>query len=294
MAIPQITFYGLDAAQVDRRWVESGNGLEAYVFDGADLREPDFWPRFEAVLREVRSLDPAKLTLHFPTDGADFVADRAVYEDALRFCRIAADVGAAGVTIHSNQFVLAADWLGHDLAAARRRTVATLAELNEAARDLGVWLAVENMPLVGGTGLDFDSVFVFPADFAALAELPHPPGVTWDVCHWALSHDLETAMRLVHRQQAGLAFGDWPAGIRHFHFSSYAGFALPGGRGRCTEGVCPDEGDADAGALAAAARRISTDWPADTGVVFEVLEDDYTDRRRCWAMLDWWRAATAT
>ncbi|HEV8559211.1 MAG TPA: TIM barrel protein [Actinophytocola sp.] len=287
--ITQVTFDGLRAEQLESRWIERVGGIEAYVFDGRQLAGEQPWRRLRANLRRARDLGADPLTMHFPTDNADWVHDPDAYAALLRFCELAAEVQADGVVLHSNQFVPVDGWPAFDLAQARKRVVAKLGELDERLTGSPMWIGVENMPIIGSAGLDFDSVFVRPADFDALLELDSPCiGVTWDVCHWAVSYSTLRAIAHLRQEEADVHPLDLPAPpVRHIHFASFAGHAMPYWPADCFEGAIPQAGWFDQDLLAAMlAEAIGRAAPG-CSVVFEVQEDDYRDRRNCWETLAW-------
>lgn len=286
---PQITFYGLDPRQIDRDWVAAGFGLEAYIFHGDDLHRPDFWAAFRASLEQARRLGATRLTLHFPTDGAEHLRDDSAAEALLGFCRLASEVGAVGVTVHSNLFLDLETYQHIDLPAWRHQFVEQLQRLDLALGELGVWLGVENLPIVGNDGTDVDPLFVLPEDFGDLerAGLTHV-GVTWDVCHWAQTYAL-TAARATLDRTPEPSFQQFPGAIRHIHFASFRGLALPGSSNRCTEGILPAEGDINPDLLAEHLERVARQT-GPVGLVFEVQEEDYTRRRACWKALAWLRS----
>ncbi len=293
-AILQVTFDGLRRDQIDRRWVEQVGGVEAYVFDGDDLAREDQWRLLAENLRHVRGLGAQRLTLHFPTDRADWVDDRDAFHKLLRFCDVAAEHGAAGVTVHANQFVSLRDWPDFDVAARRKRVIDRLAELDARLTHHPLWIGVENLPVIGAQGEDYDPVFVYPADFAAIAAIGSPRlGVTWDICHWAVTYALAVAVGNLRQRPTELTPLELPAApLRHIHFGSFSGIALPYLPQQCKEGVPPPDGDPDPGLLA---RMLcaALDAAPDAGVVFEVQEDDYLDRRACWSTLTWLRSVPA-
>ncbi|MGR8011831.1 sugar phosphate isomerase/epimerase family protein [Streptomyces hypolithicus] len=288
----RLTFDGLRREQIDTRWARELGGLEAYVFDGGDITDEDQWRVLGENLRHAFEVGAQRLTLHFPTENANWVGDRGVYDRLRRFCDLAADVGALGVVLHANQFVSLADWPAFDLVGARARVVERVAELDAYLGDSPIWIGMENMPVIGAQGIDFDSVFVTPSDFAPLAELGSDRvGVTWDVCHWAVSYSTLTAMARLERRADPVTPFELPAApLKHLHFASFAGHAMPTWPDQCLEGVPPQYGDIDPGLLTgmlAAALDAARAMSSEVGVVFEVQEDDYEDRKNCWVTHEW-------
>lgn len=84
--IAQIPFFGLDPKQIDEKWVEAGYGLEANIFDGHSFEEADYIKTFNQTLEYAKQLDPSLLTLHFPTDHADYVNEDHIKKTALSLC----------------------------------------------------------------------------------------------------------------------------------------------------------------------------------------------------------------
>lgn len=285
----QVTFDGLRREQLETRWLAEVGGTEAYVFDGDQLAGDEPWRVLRANLRQARDLGAEPLTMHFPTDNADWVHEPAMYDALLRFCEVADEVAADGVVLHANQFVVVEDWPGFDVAAARREVVDRLADLDERLAGSPLWIGVENMPIIGSAGIDFDSVFVEPADFDALAELGSDRiGATWDVCHWAVTYS--TLRTIAHLRQEKLAVDplDLPAvPVRHLHFASFVGHALPFWPGECFEGATPQEGEFEQDLLAGMFAEALTRSAPGTSVVFEVQEKDYENRTACWDTLAW-------
>ncbi|MFD7102018.1 sugar phosphate isomerase/epimerase family protein [Streptomyces celluloflavus] len=287
-ALPQITFDGLRREQIDTRWVARAGGLEAYVFDGADLATADRWDTLRANLRFATDLGAPRLTCHFPTANADWVGDTHAYDQLRRFCDLAADSGASGVVLHANQFVEQADWLDFDLRAARERTVARLAALDEDLDGSPLWIGVENLPVIGAEGIDYDSVFVRPDDYLPLLDLNSPRiGATWDVCHWAVTYTTLASIAQLQQRPPDLApLALPPVPVKHIHFGSFSGRAIPFRTDVCVEGVPPQRGDIEQPLLAAMLRAAieAADGP---GVVLEIQEDDYLRREHCWTTLEW-------
>lgn len=288
----RLTFDGLRRAQIDTQWARELGGLEAYVFDGGDIADEDQWRVLGDNLRHAFDVGARALTMHFPTENANWVADRAAYDRLRRFCDLAAEVGARGVVLHANQFASLDDWPAFDVPGTRARVVDRVAELDEYLGDAPIWIGVENMPIIGAQGIDFDSVFVRPEDFLPLAELgSRRIGATWDVCHWAVSYSTLTAMaRLEQRADPVPAFELPALPIKHVHFASFSGHAMPTWPGQCREGVPPLAGDISPDLLAgmlAAALDAATAAGGEVGVVLEVQESDYESRKNCWATYDW-------
>jgi sugar phosphate isomerase/epimerase len=290
----QHTFDGLCPDQIDEKWVERGGGLESYVFDGRDLAEESHWRAFEEGLRRARSLGAAKLTAHFPTDNADWVGDPRFFEALVRFCDLAVRHGVEGVVLHTNQFVVQDEWRSYDVLDARRKVVDKLADLDERLKGYPLWIGVENLPVIGSQGIDYDPVFVYPCDFDPVVEIGSDLlGVTWDLCHWAITVSTAESIAQLLRRPVGVTAYDLPQlPVRHLHFGSFSGHAMPFWAGGSFEGATPQNGEVEQCLLAqmlrnAMAAASSGAQNQSYGVVFEVQEQDYRARTACWETLEW-------
>ncbi|MFJ4688929.1 TIM barrel protein [Streptomyces sp. NPDC088789] len=285
----QITYDGLRPQQISEKWAAEAGGFEAYVFDGAGLAEEAGWQALRAGLRTVSALGVSELTCHFPTENADWVNDDHAYHMLLRFCDAADAAGARGVVLHANQFVQQEDWLRHDLSGTRGKVVERLAELDARLAGSRLWIGVENLPVIGAEGTDYDPVFVRPDDYLPLHALGSSRiGATWDICHWAVTYATDRAVAQLQRrppEDDALALPTVP--VKHIHFSSYTGLALPFTAGRCHEGVPPQDGDPDQEVLAAMVRAALAASDGQARVVLEVQEEDYENRVNCWRTRDW-------
>jgi sugar phosphate isomerase/epimerase len=285
----QLTFDGVRGEQIEQRWLSDVGGLEAYVFDGTDLAEEEGWRRLEGNLRTLSDAGAPRLTMHFPTENADWVNDRRSFDTLLRFCDLAAATGVDGIVLHANQFVQQDAWLDFDVRAARERVVARLAKLDEYMVGMPAWIGVENLPIIGSEGVDYDSVFVQPDDYLPLLELKSDRiGATWDVCHWAVTWTTLAAIGQLRQHPAPLPpLALPPLPIRQIHFASFTGHAMPFWPNACVEGVPPQQGDIDPARLGEMLLAAVDAAPGEVGIVFEVQEADYTRRVNCWQTLDW-------
>ncbi|MGW8379825.1 hypothetical protein [Streptomyces sp. ODS28] len=285
----QITFDGLRPEQIDKRWVREAGGLEAYVFDGADLASEAGWDALRAALSTAADLGATPLTCHFPTENADWVNDPESWAMLRRFCRTAAEHGAEGVVLHANQFVQQADWLDFDVAAARRKVVARLAALDADLYGLPLWIGVENLPVIGAEGTDYDPVFVAPEDYLPLRDLDSRRiGATWDLCHWAVTYTTWASFDQLRQRRPSWDPGALPpVPVHHLHFASFAGQALPFRAGVCHEGVTPQRGDAGPELLERMLRAARRGAAPGASMVLEVQEEDYLRRSNCWSTREW-------
>jgi hypothetical protein len=274
-------FWGLDVEQLDQRWLDRGYGVEALLFRADELHE------LATLERNLSAVAPAvPLTMHFPMD-ANYLEDRWIRDRLYEFVDIALRRGARGVVVHTNYLIPVEHLHRHDLAALRQRFLEMFGEVDEYLTGTGLWLGVENMPLVGDLGDDVDAVFVYPSDFAGLRF--RNVGITFDLAHWvgALESTHEAARHGVAAdilppiQHCGLLdFTALRDRIRHLHFGAVSGVALPVRRSRARGGELPGD---DARYLALAQSLCG----AGLTVSLELAEADYRRRVNLWRGLDW-------
>jgi hypothetical protein len=286
--VPVMPFWGLDPAQIDRRWVEAGYGLEAILFNGAELEE---LPRLADTLAGLPSELP--LTLHFPMSQANYLVDDRVRDRLFGFIDLAVQRGARGVVIHSNYLIRVEDLAATDIPALRRRFLRFFGDMDDRLEGSGLWLGVENMPLVGDLGEDVDCMFVYPQDFEGFEY--RNVGIVLDVAHWigtlesvaeAESRDVPKAFLPPLRHCQPLDCLELGSRIRHLHLSAVEGVALPPRLSIAHAGGVPPA-TTDDDPYVQIVRGIPTPL---TSVSLEIAEADYRQRTSIWEALDWLRA----
>lgn len=291
--IPQMPYYALDLKQVDKKWIENGYGLEANVFNGNDFLIPGFWSKLDDALNKVYSMSPKLFTLHFPTDNGDYLNYSNNRENLLRFIDLAHKYNISGITIHANQFISIEEYLSYPLQETRKQMLEYYAELDEYLKPSGVWIGVENLPIIGNEGNDFDPIFIYPEDYSDFQSYDYQNiYITWDICHWGITYLTHQSINtLLHRQMSEIDFNKFlelPR-IKHFHFASFRSLAMPYSSVTCYEGIHPLKGDLDSLLLAQCIKRLEQDYPMQTGIVFEIQEEDYYNRKNIWEVLDWYK-----
>jgi hypothetical protein len=287
MLTPTMPFWGLDSKQVDRPWVDSGFGLEAILFNGAELDELD---QLDQTLSDVTG-DNA-LALHFPMSNADYLRNRGVRDKLYSFLDLAHRHSARGVVLHSNCHVVVEDLASFDLNATREHVLSFLHELDCRLAGSSLWVGVENMPVMGDLGDDVDAVFVYPHDFDDFCF--KNVGVTVDIAHWMgtlattrRARELRLSAELFPRLRECelLDIGALAPHVRHLHLSSVEGVALPFRRRGLKTGLVPGTTE-----TAEQYEQVLRCFAAPNRLVsLEVAEDDYHDRHRLWAALEWLR-----
>lgn len=281
---PLMPFWGLAPEQIDTAWLDRGYGVEALLFKAEELRELD---RFEKILADLP--EPSALTCHFPMD-ADYIDDAWARDRLYEFIDVAHRQGARGVVVHTNHFIDVEQLEHVDLRALRHRYLEFFAEVDAHLAGSGLWVGVENMPLMGDAGKNVDAAFVYPHDFADFAY--ESVGVTFDLAHWMGS--LETASAasklgvpprlLPPTRECGLLdFTAVRGHIKHLHFGAVQGVALPPGRSVAAGGAVPPDGQPGS-----SYRELVQEF-ASPGLAMslEIQELDYRRRVALWQALRW-------
>ncbi|MDG4803229.1 TIM barrel protein [Micromonospora sp. WMMD980] len=278
---PLMPFWGLDVSQLDQRWLDCGHGVEALLFRADELHE------LAVLERNLSTVAPTgPLTMHFPMD-ANYLEDRWIRDRLYEFIDIALRHGGRGVVVHTNYLIPVERLYRHDLAALRQRFLDLFSEVDEYLAGTGLWLGVENMPLIGDLGDDVDAVFVYPSDFAALRF--NNVGITFDLAHWvgalesshqAARHELPAEILPPVQHCDLLDVTALRDRIKHLHFGAVSGVALPIRRSRAQGGDLPGD-DPRYAALA------QSMCGAGLTMSLELTEADYRRRVNLWRGLDW-------
>lgn len=296
MLIPQVPFFGLDRKQIDLKWVEQGYGLEANIFDGESLHDKSYTTKFSDVLSFVQTLNPSLLTLHFPTDNADYLNSEFIRKQLYEFINLAIKYNAAGITVHANQFMNMAEFQTYNLIDNRKRIIEFFKMIDEEIKGTNIWIGVENLPIIGNLGDDFDPIFVYPEDFNDLVNLDlSNVGITWDICHWSITYLTRLGISKLLRQEE-IEYKDFHKyinlmnHIKHLHFSSFKHLTIPYSEVRCFEGESPTNGSINEHLLHETLLKVKNQVSSrNIGIVFEVQETDYTNRVKSWETLNWFQ-----
>ncbi|MEC5238425.1 endonuclease [Bacillus mycoides] len=296
MLIPQVPFFGLDSKQIDLKWVEQGYGLEANIFDGESLHDKSYTTKFSDVLSFVQTLNPSLLTLHFPTDNADYLNSEFIKKQLYEFINLAIKYNAAGITVHANQFMNIAEFQTYNLIDNRKRIIEFFKMIDEEIKGTNIWIGVENLPIIGNLGDDFDPIFVYPEDFNDLVNLDlSNVGITWDICHWSITYLTRLGISKLLRQEE-IEYKDFHKyinlmnHIKHLHFSSFKHLTIPYSEVRGVEGESPTNGSINEHLLHKTLLKVKNQVSSrNIGIVFEVQETDYTNRVKSWETLNWFQ-----
>ncbi|PGQ39286.1 endonuclease, partial [Bacillus thuringiensis] len=87
-----------------------------------------------------------------------------------------------GITVHANQFMNVTEFQNYNLLDNRKRIIEFFNMLDEEIKGTDIWIGVENLPIIGNLGDDFDPIFIYPEDFTDLVNLElSKVGITWDI-----------------------------------------------------------------------------------------------------------------
>lgn len=268
--------------QIPRELIaENSMFLEGNIFEARSLEDEKHW---ELVTRSIESLNiqvPGALwSLHFPVENADYLASPAVMKNLFRFMDLAISQNIHTVTIHTNNITPLHSFDPRKLPETRKRYIEFFHKIDKYLTDHNLIVAVENLPVIGNQGDDYDSVFVLPEDFSDFHF--QKIKIVWDIGHWAYTW---MTMRLPgHRsdriQSTDVRFDDFLSikkNIHYFHFSSFHGFAFPHLQSSCREGVTPQEGDVPEELLLDVVSKIHSSKASYT-MTLEIQDADYGNR----------------
>ncbi|OGE87876.1 MAG: hypothetical protein A3J07_04170 [Candidatus Doudnabacteria bacterium RIFCSPLOWO2_02_FULL_49_13] len=280
-----VPFLLTDSSQIPRSLIKQRKlSLEANIFDGKQLSGLVEQNKFSKLLNVATRTGTVR-AFHFPAENADYLESKKLTK--LLYTAVAA-LGERKIpylVLHSNHIRLLEKFDHKKLPQIRQRYLGFYQALGEFAQNQNVAVCIENLPIVGNQGNDFDSVFVFPDDFKNLTQAGIK--IAWDLGHWAYSCG---AFGSVSKQIEALsknhpAFFDFlqlKKNIAHFHFSSFKKLTSL----KCAEGIIPQVGDFSENMLAKACRIIH-EWPGGIGMTLEIQEKNYRERINLAKTLEW-------
>ncbi len=241
-----VPFLLTDRSQIPEALIKRHDfGLEGILFDGLNLQSPMVFKRIVKNIQEVRKRFPGSLvSIHFPTDNANYLDDHRFRNLLYSYLDLAANEGIEKVILHSNYIQPLHKFDPEKLPLIRKKMLAFYGKLDRYLEGKPVKVAIENMPVIGNDGTDFDSIFVYPQDFKGFSKFKNIY-INWDFGHWAFTNKMVEAANFL-AQNKKIKFNDYrtiQGQIIHYHFSSFAGLAFPGAKGYNNEGITPARGD---------------------------------------------------
>jgi len=178
------SFLLTDIQQVQSRLLKDGFGLEGNIFNCKLLDSEQTWKTISSNIRFINNKYGNVIkSLHFPIDQADYLTDSKVRKILFRFIDLANDYRIPIVVLHSNCIKDIESYSIKKLKGIRREYIDFYKTVDKYLDIKNTKVTIENMPIIGDHGVDFDSVFVFPSDFSDLDF--KNIYVTWDIGHWA-------------------------------------------------------------------------------------------------------------
>lgn len=295
-------FLATDIRQWDSAWSDSGGVTEAVIFDRAALCGAANWAAVQANLQLVAERR-GPVIFHFPVNDSNYILDGIVRDRLWQVLDVLDAVGAIGLVLHSNQTMPTAYWTASTTRAAQERFAAFIPRLQERITGSSFWVGLENMPIMGNDGSEFDPVLVYPEDFTTF-EYGVNLGITWDFCHYSytvhVGELLQQGSLREHRYYPHLrrdcsidSLWALREHVLHLHFSAFTGVATVDGGGECREGVVPWESTLGIRYYEDLLLQAAGRFPQASTVTLEITEDDYLMRKRFGSVYKWGKAVLA-
>ena len=284
------SFLLTDIQQVQSRLLKDGFGLEGNIFNCKLLDSEQTWKTISSNIRFINNKYGNVIkSLHFPIDQADYLTDSKVRKILFRFIDLANDYRIPIVVLHSNCIKDIESYSIKKLKGIRREYIDFYKTVDKYLDIKNTKVTIENMPIIGDHGVDFDSVFVFPSDFSDLDF--KNIYVTWDIGHWAYTfYTCQTLNNFSEKITIEKTeFSDYlqiKDKIIHTHFSSFSDATYPHTNSICLEGKPPTEGDFDLEILKQAFVEINS-WNKTVNMTLEIRESDYVNRKNIYTTVDW-------
>jgi len=286
----QIPFLLTDISQFPSDLLSNDIHFEGSIFDGDYLAQDSTWSSIKSNLSSIyRTYGKVIHSLHFPMDNANYLEDLNSRKHLLKYIDLAQQFEIDTIVLHSNCIQPVSKFDLHSLKEIRSRYIDFFHHLNETIKNGSVRLGVENMPIIGDRGIDFDSIFVLPADFDAI-NFSHV-GVTWDFGHWAYTHHVLSSLSNFSSavKVKKTNFSDYlqlKDKIVQTHFSSFLGTTYPDSNSHCNEGVHPEIGTPNIQLLKDALIVVNS-WKKIVPMTLEIKENDYRQRMNAVKVMDW-------
>lgn len=281
------SFYALDRAQATEDLINGFGKVEAILFSRDDLSDEKWEIAWKNIKEMVDIKGKENVSFHFPMDNCDYVNDNFVrnrLEDAVRRAN---KLGIKKIVIHPNLRYQISEWKYID----RNKMRDILYEIVSNIKSDKTLLCIENMPPIGNKYDDGDSAIIFMDD------LTNGCNYTLDICHYfnvvetMKKNDKEKAWKEVLAEIKVCDYFDFLDKlnyIKHFHFSAFREIANPFENQVCIEGILPNDSCVDEDIYKLAMKIIYEDAVSnDKSIIFEISEEDYTNRKNIFKMLEW-------
>lgn len=258
--------------------------LEANVFDSEQLVKLIKKQKFSKLLKDASRVGIIR-AFHFPVENSDYLESKIISKLLYKSIKIIGENKIPYFVLHSNHIRLMEKFDHKKLPKIRQKYLNYYKTLGKFAQRHNVTVCIENIPIIGNEGNDFDSVFVFPADFNNLPKTGIK--IVWDMGHWAYTCNTYKTLSkkiksLPKKSPTFFDFLKLKKNLSHFHFSSFKKLTPL----MCTEGVIPQDGDFNKNILAKYCRIIH-EWPQEIGMTLEIQEKNYHNRVNLAKTLKW-------
>jgi len=265
-----IPFLLTDTSQLPKRLISQHRFLlEANVFDGKELLELVESNKLSKLLHDASQIGTIR-AFHFPTENSDYLESKVLSKLLYKTVEIVGQNKIPYLVLHSNHIRPLGKFDHKKLPQIRQKYINFYKTLGVFARSQNVTVCIENLPIIGNKGDDFDSVFVFPKDFNNLPKTGIK--IVWDIGHWAYTHDrfkkLQEKIKFSPKNCSPFtSFLELKKNTVHFHFSSFKKLSHL----QCTEGIIPQNGNFSENILAKSCKIIH-EWPQEIGMTLEIQE----------------------
>ena len=257
-------------------------GIEANVFDARELLKTKHFQKIKAEFNKINAGNTNLIrSFHFPTENADYLNDVKILT-ALKNAIILCDKCHIDILVlHSNAITDICNFDSRHLNHLRKKYLDLYTKLDNwiETNNLRVTICIENMPIIGNTGDDFDSVFVFTKDFKSFDKFKHIK-ITWDLCHWGFTIRMFKKLKKTYPKIKKVEAKDmWNLEnkIAHWHFGSFKKMITVGSGINCEEGSTPESGLISKKFLATTIQKLQKDTTLNF-ITLEIKETRYTNR----------------
>ncbi|HAE36253.1 TPA: hypothetical protein DCX66_04005 [Candidatus Nomurabacteria bacterium] len=281
--------------QVPLEYLISNNfKIEANVFDINQLLAEESIHKLTKELFDFQSLSRNIVgSLHFPTDNADYLSDPEKYKALISAINICSETGISIIVLHSNYIISSNLFNKNDIENIRNGYSSLLSDIDLyiTKQNIKVLICIENMPIIGNDGIDFDSVFIFPEDFVFIKNLKNM-AVTLDICHWGFTCEFMKSIDNIHpyiESKKSIKFNDMlkiSNIIKHLHLSSFKYLTFPHTMINCEEGIIPNLGLISEQEILSVLKSMQDD-EQNRLLTLEIKEIDYTNRINFIKTVDW-------
>ena len=278
-----------DPEQISEKFVKQKNILlEATIFDAVELFELIKSKKFSSLLKKAKQKGEIK-AFHFPTENANYISSTKLKKLLFQTIKELEKHSIPHLILHTNYIQKRNEFNAKNLLSVRQRYLSFFKKLGAFAKKRNVIVCIENLPIIGNKGDDFDSVFVFPKDFKEI----NIPGVkiAWDLGHWVYTCQAYTDFSKYYQNLRQPNIDDFLAlknNIRHLHFSSFKNKVLKKQK-VCEEGIIPQAGDYNQIILAKLCKKIHA-LPQELAMTLEIKEQSYHNRPNLKKTIRWFES----